>query len=110
MDDFDAIWAFDYALPPDYIYPFIFDGSEPYAFTEIDTSSCELGKMYVYDKNNDTLSLVTDEICTTYDGTFDHLYYVTNEQRIFKADYSGSEPVLIYESEGGEITHLITFG
>ena len=79
-----------YAMAPDHLYPFIYDGTPPSTWREIDTNDCVVGRLYVYDENTQDVTPIGDQIVTTHASNQDHLYYVTSDNLIVQADYSGS--------------------
>ena len=99
-----------YAMSPDHLYPFIYDGTPPSTWRKIDTSDCVVGRLYVYDENTQAVTPIGDQTVTTFASTQNHLYYVTEDQLIVQADYLGADLVEIYLTNEGDITMINTFG
>lgn len=68
-DEFDTTEAMPYALAPDNIYAFIYSGYAPYPWINIDINDCEIGKLYVYNENANTVTSISDDMVTTYATT-----------------------------------------
>lgn len=68
-DEFDTTEAMLYALTPDNIYAFIYSGYAPYPWINIDINDCEIGKLYVYNENANTVTSISDDMVTTYATT-----------------------------------------
>lgn len=100
----------EYALPPDHLYPFIYDGTPPSTWREIDTSNCKIGCLYVYDENTKEVCAIGSHTIITHASTKDHIFYITDNQMIYQTDYTGSYFTLIYQSDLGNIDMLQTFG
>lgn len=45
-----------YALPPIDLYPFVFNGSNPAAWLEMDTEGCVVGRFYVHDRRTNLVT------------------------------------------------------
>lgn len=102
--------AMQYAMAPDHLYPFIYDGTPPSTWREIDTSDCRVGRLYVYNENTQAVTPIGDQIVTTFASTQDHLYYVTEDQLIIQTDYSGADLGAVYLAKLGNVTMINTFG
>ena len=107
---FDRENAILYALAPEHLLPFIYSGNAPYYWLEIDTTGCEVGRLYIYNANTDEVSAIGDDTVTTYATTQEHVFYVTEDQKIIQTDYAGTDAVTLYTAQCGEITKLLTFG
>lgn len=102
--------AFLYALAPDHLLPFAFDGYNPHPWIEIDISNCVAGQLYVYNELTDSVICVVNETVSTFAATKDNLFYVTDGGTISAVDYSGVSGGVLYQSEQGEITDIEAFG
>lgn len=100
---------FAYANAPEGLYMFIYHGSAPYFGLEIDTSECIINRLYVYNAEDDSLAMVSDQAITAYTYTQTALYYVTEEQRLYKTDYSGTNHEFLYQSVQGNIDNLDSY-
>lgn len=110
QDSFDTASALAYGVVPEHLYPFIYPGSNPYPWVEIDTANCTVGKIYVYNRNTDILTPIGSDTAKTYAATTDYLYYVTRDNTIKKTDYTGSSITTLYASSQGNIHNLSAFG
>ena len=99
-----------YAMSPDHLYPFIYDGTPPSTWREIDTTDCIVGRLYVYDETTDDVSLISDQTVSTFVATKDYLYFVTSDQAIIQSDYTGANLENIYLARQGNITMINAFG
>ena len=99
-----------YAKSPDHLYPFIFDGTPPSTWREIDTSDCVVGRLYVYDENTQAVTPIGNQVVSTFVATKDYLYFVTSEQTIVQSDYSGANHEIVYLARQGNITMINAFG
>ena len=110
LDSFDTASALAYGVVPEHLYPFIYPGSNPYPWVEIDTANCTVGKIYVYNRDSDILTPIGSDAAKTYAATADYLYYVTTDNTIKKTDYMGSTIATLYTSSRGSIHNLSAFG
>lgn len=102
--------AFLYALAPDDMLPFIYNGHNPAPWREIDTTDCVVGRLYVYNENNDSVISVVSDTVLSFTATKDYLFYVTEEEIISAVDYSGVFAGNLYQSARGAISDLSAFG
>ncbi|MBQ8358967.1 MAG: hypothetical protein IJX37_03490 [Oscillospiraceae bacterium] len=110
LDSFDTASALAYGVVPEHLYPFIYPGSNPYPWVEIDTANCTVGKIYVYNRDSNILTPISSDTAKTYAATADYLYYVTTDNAIRKTDYMGSSIATLYTSSQGSIHNLSAFG
>lgn len=100
---------YKYGTAPDGLYVFLYHGYNPYFADEIDTSDCELEHLYVHNQvTNEVLSISTQTV-TAYTTTKDSLYYITEDQTIYKTDYSGSEHAVVYRCIEGYVRDISTY-
>lgn len=90
---------------PTNIYPFIFSDNADIAI-DIDISTCIEGRLYVYDLMANTLAEISDKYVTSFKGTNDSIYYVTQDQAVYVSDYAGDNSELLYQGTGEVITNL----
>lgn len=88
-----------YGIAPSQYYPFIFDGTCPYAWEELDTTDCIVGRLYVHHRNDDIIIEISEAQVTTYTATQDALYYVTTDQHIVETNYFGTIHTTLYQTE-----------
>lgn len=100
---------FEYAKAPDGIYVFIYHGSSPYMSVDIDTAECVVGRLYVYNSMTDSVIEISEQSVTAYTYTQSALYYVTEEQKIYKTDYSGTNHEYLYQCTQGDIDNLNSY-
>lgn len=100
---------FEYAKAPDGFDVFIYYGYSPYSCWDIDTSECVLNRLYVYNAEEDSLVMVSEQEVTAYTYTQTALYYVTAEQKIYKTDYSVTNHEYLYQSTQGNIDNLNSY-
>lgn len=100
---------YEYGNAPDGVYVFIYRGTAPYKSMEIDTASCVVNRLYVYDASKNTIEEVTAQAVTEFTETKDALYYVTEAQAIYKTDYTGNNHELLYQSSNGVIKQLDSY-
>lgn len=104
-----ALNPFEYAKTPEGLYVFIYHGSSPYLSVDIDTSGCVVDRLYVYHSTADSVIEISEQSVTAYTYTQTALYYVTEEQRIYKTDYSGTNHEYLYQSAQGDIDNLSSY-
>lgn len=100
---------FEYAQAPDGLEAFIYHGSSPYLSVDIDTSGCVVDRLYVYNSTTDSVIEISEQSVTAYTYTQTALYYVTEEQKIYKTDYSGTNHEYLYQSAQGDIDNLSSY-
>lgn len=100
---------FEYAQAPDGLEAFIYHGSSPYLSVDIDTSGCVVDRLYVYNSTTDSVIEISEQSVTAYTYTQTALYYVTEEQKIYKTDYSGTNHEYLYQSTQGDIENLSSY-
>jgi hypothetical protein len=94
-DSVNSVAILNYSTTPNHLYPFIFKGSTPPAFPDMDISDCTVGKLYVYNKNTDMLMQLTSENVIAFTATQDGIYYVSAERQIAYAAFDGANIVVI---------------
>lgn len=99
-----------YALSPKHLYPFVYSGSAPSSWRDIDTSSCAVGKLYVYNETTNSTALIGDDDVVTFISTNQNIFYVTSDRTIIATDYCGSFFISIYKSDMGDISMIDAFG
>lgn len=92
--------ALRYEGAPDELRLFVFSGEQPFYSQDLDISGLEEGCLYIYNENT---GKVTDTgifgVCHI-EPTMDYLYaLVDDESKILRADYAGSEPTVLYETD-----------
>ncbi len=100
---------FEYAKAPDGLDVFIYHGYSPYSNPNLDTSECVLDRLYVYDSVDSSLVLISEQAVQAYTYTQTALYYVTEEQKIYKTDYSGTNHEYLYQCTQGNIDNLSSY-
>ena len=100
---------FESMISPDGIYPFIYDGTEPYISVDIDTSMCTVGRLYVYNQAADTVIEVFNGSVLLYNETKDYLYFVAENQMLCRSDYENFEVEPLYQSESGTLKALASY-
>ena len=110
VQDFTSREAMLYAMSPDHLYPFIYDGTPPSTWRQIDTSDCVVGRLYVYDETTGDVLPIGNQVISTFVATKDYLYFVTSEQAIIQSDYTGTNLENIYLARQGNITMINAFG
>ena len=107
---FDTASALAYGVVPENLYPFIYPGSNPYPWVEIDTTNCIVGEIYVYNSDTNILTHIGSDAAKTYAAAADYFYYVTTDNTIKKSDYIGASITTLYTSSLGSIHNLSVFG
>ena len=110
VQGFTSREAMLYAMSPDHLYPFIYDGTPPSTWRQIDTSDCVVGRLYVYDETTGDVLPIGNQVISTFVATKDYLYFVTPEQAIIQSDYTGTNLENIYLARQGNITMINAFG
>ena len=100
---------FEYAQAPEGLYVFIYHGSSPYMSVDIDTSGCVVDRLYVYNSTTDSVVEISEQSVTAYTYTVNALYYVTEEQKIYKTDYSSTNHEYLYQCAQGDIDNLSSY-
>lgn len=100
---------FEYAKAPDGLDVFIYHGYSPYSSPNLDTSECVLDRLYVYNSVEDSLVTISEQAVAAYTYTQTALYYVTEEQKIYKTDYSGTNHEYLYQCTQGDIDNLRSY-
>lgn len=100
---------FEYARAPEGIDAFIYHGYTPDSCLNADTSECVADRLYVYNSADDSLIEISEEIVTGYTCTRTALYYVTEEQKIYKTNYAGTNHEYLYQSTRGTIENLDSY-
>ena len=100
-----------YTMPPDEFFPFVYDGTCPYIWEELDTSDCIIGRLYVHHRNEDVIIEICESQVTSCEDTQDGLYYVTEAEpdTIYRSDYSGENRELVFRADGGKYLNLGSF-
>ena len=101
--------ALAYGMAPDHLFPFVFNGSSPYFHNELDTTGCELGRVYVHNQNTDEIVPIGTDTVTVFAATKDALFYVTTEQELVQTDYTGTVFTTLYKAEAGAISSINVF-
>lgn len=104
-----AVNAYEYAKAPEGVYVFRYYGSDPYADLDIDTSECVVDRLYVYHSEADSVVEIIAEEVSDYSCTQTALYYVTEEQKVYKTDYTGTNHEYLYQCSQGTISMLSSY-
>ncbi len=96
-----AMNAYEYAKAPDGVYVFRYYGADPYADLNIDTSACVVDRLYVYHSATDSVVEIIAQAVSDYTCTQTALYYVTEEQKVYKTDYTGTNHEYLYQCYAG---------
>ncbi len=104
-----AVNAYEYAKAPEGIYVFHYFGSAPSADLDIDTSECVVDRLYVYHSETDSVVEIIAQEVSDYTCTQTALYYVTEEQKVYKTDYTGTNHEYLYQCTQGTISMLSSY-
>ena len=97
---------YEYGMAPEDIYTFIYRGVAPHLSIDIDTSTCVLNRLYVYNETNGTVVEISQQNVREYTTTVDALFYVTVSNEIYKSDYTGQCAELIYRGDSGSVENM----
>ena len=97
---------YEYGTVPDEIYTFIYRGSAPYLSIDIDTTTCVLNRLYVYNKTDDSVVEISEQNVKEYTTTIDALFYVTESNEIYKSDYTGQCEEFIYRGDDDPVENM----
>lgn len=98
-----------YRTAPDDLYVFLYHGTAPLLTIEIDTTECVVGRLYVYNGVEGTVTEVCDQVVEAYTVTQDALYFITQTQKLYKSDYSSANLKLLYTCDQGSLTSLSSY-
>lgn len=99
----------EYGTPPDGVEVFLYNGSAMNLSAEIDTSSCIADRLYVYDTAADSVTEVCSQTVSVYTATKDALFYITEEQILYKSDYAGQDQERLYICQQGALKNLDSY-
>ena len=105
----DSLGALSFGIAPDQYFPFIYNGTCPYAWEELDTSDCVVGRLYVHHRTEDIIIEITESQVTSCTETQDGLYYVTADRCIVATDFSGANHTILYQSPAQSLKDLDTY-
>ena len=97
---------YEYGTVPDEIYTFIYRGTAPYLSIDIDTSSCVLNRLYVYNETDNSVVEISEQNVKEYTTTMDALFYVTESNEIYKSDYTGQYIEFLYRGDSGSVKNM----
>ena len=109
-------WAVKEAGPLPVIgegFAFIFDGSNPTHYNDVDLSKCAVGSLYYIDVTTRKVYFVTDKSLVTYNSSGTHVFYVPMDEpsRIYAAPLTDlAQHTPVYESANGKITDSLFTG
>ena len=109
MSTSSTVNPFEYAKAPEGLDVFIYHGYTPYSSPNLNTSECVLDRLYVYNSLEDSLVTISEQAVETYTYTQTALYYVTEEKKIYKTDYSGTNHECLYQCVQGHIENLNSY-
>ena len=97
-----------YTMAPEHLYLFVYDGSPPSYWRDIDTSACVIGSLYIEDKNTGVVTKLADGGLMCNIGCKEFVLYVTERepQKVWRTDYTGSSHTVVYEASYGDITQV----
>ena len=101
---------YNYALPPDGVFPFLYDGTAPFLECEIDISGCEIGRLYVYYEDTDSVIEVTNQTVFLYTETKDYLFFMTSDKILYMTPYFDVDLTVLYQSPADEVKELGNYG
>lgn len=104
-----SVNPYDYAFPPDGIFPFLYDGTAPFLTLEIDTSDCKIDRLYIYDEQSDRVREVIDETVILYTETNDYLFFMTADKVLYQASYFDTTLFVLYQSSAEEVRDLNSY-
>lgn len=110
IDFTDSINPHNYALPPDGVFPFLYDGTAPFLGREVDVSDCKIDRLYVYYENTDSVIEVTNQTVFLYTETNDYLFFMTNDKVLYMTPYFDVDLTVLYQSPADEVKELGNYG
>ncbi len=99
-----------YTMAPEHLYLFVYDGSPPSYWRDIDTSACVIGSLYIEDKNTGVVTKLADGGLMCNIGCNEFVLYVTERepQKVWCTDYDNvGEKGQLATLEGG--THIVLY-
>lgn len=101
-----------YDVHPDSVTVWIYSPDDQWYFDkyELNASECLEGYLYVFDMETGEPTLICDEQVAMFDANYEHIYYVTEQDRdtVIRCDYDGQNKVTF--DMGITITDLDYFG
>ena len=100
---------YEYGTSPDGVEVFLYTEAISSLFVDIDTSGCVVDRLYVYDTVADSVTEVCSHSVLEYTATKDALYYITEDQVLYKTDYAGQHQEQLYVCQQGALKALDSY-